>query len=72
MSTIELDTPSLRPEQIQQLETEVNEKIRAALQVFPTLYPDKAALEADEVGDCVQGEKQRDGSGSFDDDAMET
>ena len=55
MSTIELDIPSLTPEQIQRLETEVNDKIRAALPVFPTLYPDKAALEADEVRNLNEG-----------------
>ena len=45
ISTIELDTPSLTVDQMQQLEAEVNEKIQAALPVYPTLYPDKEALE---------------------------
>ena len=47
ISTIELDTPSLTPEQVQQLETLVNDKIRESLSVYPTLYPDKTALEAE-------------------------
>ena len=45
ISTIELDTPSLSADQMQQLENEVNEKIRAGLPVYPTLYPSKEALE---------------------------
>ncbi|KAL8559275.1 hypothetical protein ACOMHN_059966 [Nucella lapillus] len=39
--TIELDTPAVSQEQLENIEAEVNEKIRQQVPVTPRLYPDK-------------------------------
>lgn len=41
-SSIELDTPQMTDDQLEQLEFLVNEKIREARPMYPTLYADKA------------------------------
>lgn len=40
-SSIELDTPQITDDQLEQLEFLVNEKIREARPMYPTLYADK-------------------------------
>ena len=37
-SFIELDTPSMTADQVSELETAVNDKIRACVPMYPTLY----------------------------------
>ena len=40
-SFIELDTPTMTPEQMSELETALNQKIRDCIAVMPILYHDK-------------------------------
>ena len=50
VSSIELDTPSVSAEKLTAIETAVNEKIRAALPMYPTLYDSVHDPKLSQVG----------------------